>query len=347
VSKKITRREFLKRSATTGAALMALNLLNGEPINKNVPNVSDVDKLTITFITDNYYDGLRVDLPVAKRFRTSYNASLHAEHGLSLFIETTVKGKSNSFLFDFGLDSKGISNNINALGIDVGNASGIGLSHGHFDHWKGLIDLLTSNKDKIRKGTPFYVGKGAFDQRYSRVAGTDKILDIGFLNRSKLESLNLVDVKEVSKMTEVIPGAYFSGDIARVTDYELPNPGLLLKNGDNYTVDAFSGEQAMIFNIKSKGLVILSSCAHSGIVNTVKHAQKKTGVDKVYAVIGGFHLINAKPEVIQKTVADIKGINPEIIVPAHCTGFEAITLFAKEMPGQFILNTAGTKYTFS
>ena len=87
-------------------------------------------------------------------------------------------------------------------------------------------------------------------------------------------------------------------------------------------------------------------CAHPGIVNTVKHVQKITGVQKVHAVVGGFHLVVSKPETVQKTVSDIKAMSPDYIVPTHCTGFEPIILFQKEMPKQFILNTAGTKYVF-
>jgi 7,8-dihydropterin-6-yl-methyl-4-(beta-D-ribofuranosyl)aminobenzene 5'-phosphate synthase len=69
-----------------------------------------------------------------------------------------------------------------------------------------------------------------------------------------------------------------------------------------------------------------------------------TGMEKVHAVIGGFHLTGAKPDVIRQTIADIKTIRPDYIVPTHCTGFEAIVAFAREMPDQFILNTAGTRY---
>jgi 7,8-dihydropterin-6-yl-methyl-4-(beta-D-ribofuranosyl)aminobenzene 5'-phosphate synthase len=112
-------------------------------------------------------------------------------------------------------------------------------------------------------------------------------------------------------------------------------------------LDLFMGEQALVFNVKGKGLVVVSSCAHAGIVNTVKHAQKMTGIDKVHAIIGGFHLSGAKPEVIQRTIADIKAVTPEYIVPMHCTGFEAVTAFQREMPGQFIINTAGTRYIFT
>jgi 7,8-dihydropterin-6-yl-methyl-4-(beta-D-ribofuranosyl)aminobenzene 5'-phosphate synthase len=103
----------------------------------------------------------------------------------------------------------------------------------------------------------------------------------------------------------------------------------------------------VILNAKGKGLVVLSSCAHRGIVNTVKQAQKMTGIEKVHAIIGGCHLINAKAALILRTVAEIKAINPDFIVATHCTGFEAITAFAREMPEQFILNTAGTRYIFT
>ena len=109
--------------------------------------------------------------------------------------------------------------------------------------------------------------------------------------------------------------------------------------------DIFPGEQGIFFNVKGKGLVVLSGCAHAGIVNTVKHAQRVAGTDKIHAIMGGFHLINAEPEVIQKTVADIKAMKPDYIMPTHCTGFEAIVAFSREMPEAFILNTAGTQYT--
>ncbi len=120
-----------------------------------------------------------------------------------------------------------------------------------------------------------------------------------------------------------------------------------IKRGEKIEHDTFPGEQAVFFKVKGKGLVVLSGCAHAGIVNTVKQAQKVAGTDKVHAIMGGFHLINTKPELIQSTVADIKAMRPDIIVPAHCTGFEAIVAFSKEMPNEFFLNTAGTQYTFT
>jgi len=309
-------------------------------------NVTEVDKLVITVITDNYYDALRPDAAITQRFRTQPGQWMHAEHGLSFFIEASSSGRTSGFMFDYGLDAQGVHKNMDVLGIDMGKAVGFGLSHGHFDHWTGLTQLLTMNRSKIQKGVPLYVGEGAFERRYSFVPGTSNRLDIGRLSKSGIEALGLVSVVEVKKPTEVMPGGYFSGNVERVTEYEKVPPYLLVQKGETVVVDTFPGEQAMVFHVKDKGLVIVSGCAHAGIVNTVKHIKKITGIDKVHAVIGGFHLVNAQQEIIQRTIADLKTINSDWVVPAHCTGFEATKAFSEAMPDRFILNTAGTKYTF-
>jgi 7,8-dihydropterin-6-yl-methyl-4-(beta-D-ribofuranosyl)aminobenzene 5'-phosphate synthase len=208
------------------------------------------------------------------------------------------------------------------------------------------VEILKQNQTRIAKETPFYVGDEVFHRRYSLRPGTNEAMDIGQLRKEDIEALGL-KVKEVKTPTQIIPGAYFTGNIERVTAYEKVPPSLLIKRGEKPEPDDFRGEQAFFFNLKGKGLVVLSGCAHAGIVNTVKQAQKVTGIPRIHAIMGGFHLTNAKPEIIQRTVADIKDLKPEYIVPTHCTGFEAISAFAKEMPGEFVLNTAGTRYTFT
>jgi 7,8-dihydropterin-6-yl-methyl-4-(beta-D-ribofuranosyl)aminobenzene 5'-phosphate synthase len=209
-----------------------------------------------------------------------------------------------------------------------------------------MVFALKQNQQQIAGGTPFYVGEEAFLRRYSLRPGTTEAADLGQLKKEDIENLGL-KVVEVKQPTQIIPGGYFTGNIERITAYEKVPPTLLVKRGEKPEPDDFRGEQSLFFNVKGKGLVVISGCAHAGIVNTVKHAQKVTGTDKVHAVMGGFHLANAKPEVIGKTVADIKATKPDYIMPMHCTGFETMVAFAKEMPNEFILNTAGTKYTFS
>jgi 7,8-dihydropterin-6-yl-methyl-4-(beta-D-ribofuranosyl)aminobenzene 5'-phosphate synthase len=261
-------------------------------------------------------------------------------------METVVDGKTSACMFDYGLDSPGVMNNIGLLGLDLGKANAFSLSHGHFDHFLGAVSVLKQSQSRIAAGTPFYVGEEAFARRYSLRPGTTEAADLGQLKKEDIETLGL-KVVEVKKSVQIIPGAYVTGNIERVTTYEKVPPSLLIKRGEKPEPDDFRGEQAVFFNVKGKGLVVLSGCAHAGIVNTVKHAQKTTGIDKIHAVMGGFHLANAKPEIIQNTVADIKAMKPDYIVPTHCTGFEAIVAFGKEMPNEFILNTAGTRYTFA
>ena len=339
------RRELLKFSAAAGAFILAGELMKGGLLAQEKTGVTEVDKVTIWVLTDNYYDALRPDSKITKRYRSVPGKSIHAEHGLAYFVETVVDGKASTCMFDFASDAAGVMNNINLLGIDIGKTNAFGLSHGHWDHYLTATSILKQNQSRIVAGTPFYVGEEAFNRRYSVRPNSPEPADLGQLMKEEIESCGL-KVVEVKQPTQIIPGAYFTGDIDRITAYEKVPPTLLIKRGEKPEPDDFRGEQALVFNVKEKGLVVISGCAHAGIVNTVRQAQKVAGIDKVHAIMGGFHLLNAKPEKIQSTVADIRAMKPDYIVPAHCTGFETVVSFSKEMPNEFVMNTAGTRYTF-
>ena len=340
------RREFLKFSMAAGALLVAGDGIKAGVMAQGTVRVTEVDKLTVWVLTDNYYDVNRAEAKIGKRYRAVPGKSIHAEHGLSFYAETVIDGKTSTCMFDYGLDPLGVMNNIALLGLDIGKANAFSLSHGHWDHYTAAVSILKQNQSRIAGGTPFYVGEEAFAHRYSLRPGTTEIADLGQLKKEDLEAFGL-KVVEVKNPLQIIPGANFTGNIERVTAYEKVPPTLLIKRGEKPEPDDMRGEQALFFNVKGKGLVVLSGCAHAGIVNTVKYAQKVSGTEKIHAVMGGFHLINAKAEVIQNTVADIKAMKPDYIIPTHCTGFEAVVAFSREMPNEFILNTAGTQYTFA
>jgi 7,8-dihydropterin-6-yl-methyl-4-(beta-D-ribofuranosyl)aminobenzene 5'-phosphate synthase len=338
--KEMNRREFIKTSAAAHGSA----------------GIPEVEALVVTVITDNYYDCLRSNLyppefKFVKRHMIIPGTSLHAEHGLAYHIETVANGKPHAFMFDYGLDSQGVSKNMDLLDLDLRSLEALGLSHGHFDHYENLISILKRNRTKIKKGIPLYVGDEAFAHRFVNLPkgpfDPSGLTSLGQLNREEIETLDLVKIIEVREPTPIVPGAYLTGNIDRITEYEKGSPILLIKRGEKMELDTFPGEQSLVFNLKGKGLVVVSSCAHAGIVNTVKHAQKIAGMNKVHAVIGGFHLIGAPTQKIQKTVDDIKAMNPDYIVPMHCSGWEAVATFAKEMPQQFVINTAGTKYIFT
>jgi len=341
----MNRRDFMKYSVATGILIAAGERLAGSALADEGVKVAQVDKLTIWVLADNFYDTNIAEGKNTKRYRVVPGKSIQAQHGLSFYVETVVDGTTSACMFDYGLDAGAVLNNIALLGVDIGKTNAFSLSHGHYDHYSSAVAIIKEQQSRIPAGTPFYVGEEAFAHRFSLRPGATEPADLGQLQRADLEALGL-KVIEVKSSTQIIPGALFTGNIERVTAYEKMSPTALIKRGETTEPDDFRGEQALFFNVKGKGLVVLSGCAHVGIVNTVRQAQKVSGTDKVHAIMGGFHLINAKPERIQSTVADIKAMKPDYIVPAHCTGFEALVAFSKEMPEAFTLNTAGTKYTF-
>lgn len=354
MSKDMNRRDFLKTAAATGTVLLAGNIFQSHALGEASVKIPEAEKIVVTVITDNYYDALRPDYKIAKRHANVVmrehvgalavlDGALHAEHGLAYHVETTVDGRSHSFLFDFASDAQGMKRNMQLLNIDLKKIEAMALSHDHFDHQAALIDFLKTKRDEIPAGTPFYVGEQFFVGTYARMP-TGKIISLIALRREDLEGIGLVKIVEVKNPTPIVQGAYLAGKIEQVTEYEKVPPMFVAKKGDQFVQEEFPGEQAVVLNAKGKGLVVLSACAHRGIVNTIKRALKITGTEKIHAVIGGFHLTGAKPELIQRTIADIKAMSPDYIVPMHCTGFEAIGAFAREMPDQFILNVAGTRH---
>lgn len=342
----LNRRDFLKYAAATGIMVASGEALRTGAMAEAAKGITEVDRLTIWVLADNYYDANEPDKKITKRYRAVAGKSIHAQHGLSYYIETVIGEKTSACMFDFGLDPTDVLGNISLLGIDIGKTSAFSLSHGHYDHYTGAASILKQFQARIAAGTPFYVGEEAFSRRYTLRSGATEPTDLGQLNKEDIEALGL-KVVEVGTPTEIIPGANLTGKIERVTSYEKIPASQQIKRGEKIESDLFQGEQAVFFNVKGKGLVVISGCAHRGIVNTVMHAQKVSGTEKVHAIMGGFHLIVAKPEHIQQTVADIKAMKPDYIVPTHCTGFRAMEAFSREMPAEFIINTAGTKYTFT
>ena len=128
-------------------------------------DITEVDKVTIWVLTDNYYDALRPDAKFTKRYRVVPGKSIHAEHGLSYYVETVVNGKTTSCMLDYGLDPVGVMNNIAMLGLDLGKANAFSLSHGHFDHWMAAVEILKKNQSKISQRDAVLRGRGSFSPK--------------------------------------------------------------------------------------------------------------------------------------------------------------------------------------
>lgn len=320
----------------------------------NREDFKPVEELRILALIDNYFDGLLPsDGRVFRRRGLTGPAgpvkplppALTAEHGLSLYIEVKVSGAGHSLLLDFGGSPDGVARNIPPLQVDLSKVEAMVLSHGHFDHFGGMENLVRGFIPVEKLPLPLYVGKEAFAGRY--LANPNGMtVDLGSLSKEKVSGLGL-EVKEVHAPTAILPGVLLTGEVPRVIPFEQGSPLMEIERSGHREKDHFPGELSLVFNLAGRGLVVVSACAHAGIVNTLRWARQATGVEKVHAVLGGFHLSGAPDEKINKTVEALQEFNPDFIVPMHCTGFAATKRISEKMAPSFALYSVGTEYRLS
>jgi 7,8-dihydropterin-6-yl-methyl-4-(beta-D-ribofuranosyl)aminobenzene 5'-phosphate synthase len=308
-------------------------------------NLREADKLEITVLVDNYADALLYEnTDVLKRPVTDpMKSAILAEHGLSILINVYAGSEQHAVVMDCGTTSIALLHNADALGIDLSQVEAVFLSHGHFDHFMGLMALLKVAK----KGIPLVVHPDAFLKR--RINVKDFGVTVGFprLDEAALKKIG-VKIQRREEASTFSGGLVLAtGEVERVTDFEKGFPLAEAKVEGNWIVDPFRDDQGLAVKVKGKGLVVIGGCSHAGIINTVKYARKVTRTDKVHAILGGFHLTGPIFEpVIGPTIDELKKIKPDFVIPMHCTGWKAINQFAADMPGQFLLNTVGTTYVF-
>ena len=307
-------------------------------------NLKPSDKVEITVVTDNYTDITLVELTetVKRSLPSLSHKNLLAEHGLSLYISVYEDGEKYNILFDAGLSNIATLNNMEILGIKPSDIDTIFLSHGHFDHFGSLYKV----SELVPRGTPLIVHPEAFvEKRWVEVPGLGKLY-FPRLYEDKISG-NVEVIKSKEPYLFLSGLASSTGEIKRITEFEKGFPFFYIEKDSVKTLDKVMDEHALVLNIRDKGLVVVSGCSHPGIINTVLHAKKVTGVDDVYAVIGGFHLTGPVFEpIIGRTIEEMKKINPRYIIPIHCTGWKATVEFSREMPEQFLLSTVGTKFIF-
>ncbi len=305
----------------------------------------EADRVEVTSLIDNSIDLLLPSNEVAKRppFKDDWyeDSPLIAEHGLSDYV-TIYKGRRRySLLYDLGLTSRALSNNAEALQLDFSALDAILISHGHIDHTGGLGGL----KEQIGRMIPVILHPDAFSKRKIIFPdGTSANLPPPDRTELKDAGVEVVEGKEPSFLTDNL--ALFTGEVSRVTDFEKGFPIHYKLVNDNWEPDPLiCDDQALIVNVRGKGLVILTGCGHAGIINIVRQAQRLTGVQKIHALVGGLHLSGGLFEpIIPRTVEELRNLAPKAIIPSHCTGWKAIHTIATALPEAFIQNSVGTKY---
>jgi 7,8-dihydropterin-6-yl-methyl-4-(beta-D-ribofuranosyl)aminobenzene 5'-phosphate synthase len=313
-------------------------------------SLNAVDKVEILTLQDNYIEMTAMDnntviTRAAPLKAGEIRASILAEHGFSALVKPTTAGETHTLLFDFGFSEDGAAQNAATLGVDMTEVEAVALSHGHSDHTGGMEKLTALIG---RRDIPFVVHPSVFKSPRYLKYGEDFKIKFPKLTREMVRQAGLSVVETEKPYLLLNNTVLFLGEIPRSTDFEKGFPIAHWQKDGIEVWDAIEDDTSIVMNLKDKGLVIISGCAHAGIVNTVRHAMEVTGIDKIHAVMGGFHLSGPFFElIIDRTAEEIKKLHPAFVIPTHCTGRKAIMTMEKQMPEQFILNMAGTKLTFS
>lgn len=314
--------------------------------------LKEAEKAEITILVDNYSDFFLPDTDMIKRMRVQPPGAPMSEPGLSYLIKIYSGSQISTMLFDTGISGDCLLRNVKTFASSMAVLKGevtarfedveaVILSHGHFDHCGGLLKVF----NELNKKLPVFLHEEAFAPRRVEVMPEFKV-DLPAMDEETVINAGADLQKMNGPKTIASDLVLLSGNVERQTDFEQGMPGAEAKINDSWISDPFHDDQGIAINIKGKGLVVIGGCSHAGIINTVKHIKKVSEISDVHAVMGGFHLSGENEKLIDRTISEMKVIDPDYIIPMHCTGWNAINRFAREMPDNFVLNSVGTTYIF-
>ncbi len=284
---------------------------------------------------------------------------LNGEWGLAMHAQSFAGGAGTQRAHRFRLHAGGAATTIWRSSRSIPSTfDALVLSHGHYDHFGGMVGFLAATKGKLKSKMPFYVGgEDCFCLR--RNPGGN----FGALDRKAILEADLT-LMMAAEPALVADHAFTTGRIGQ-TSFETPLRATdeivgifdgfgcfpekmpAAKNTGQYMPDDFEHELATVYLVKDKGLVVLTSCSHRGVINTVRQAMAASGVDKVHAVIGGFHVVPPLgDDYIEKTIAEFRDIDPDFLMVGHCTGDRFYDLARAALGDKVIHSAVGTRFVF-
>ena len=319
-------------------------------------HLEPVDEIRIVTLVDNSYDGLMGDMGSARRFGVGRTPGvpaaqfvsgktvpgLVAEHGFSALVTVRRGARTHTLLFDTGISPDGMAANMERLGVNVGDIEAVVLSHGHFDHAGGFLGLARLRK---RAGIPLTLHPDVWTPRRVVIPGAVP-WELPVLRRSSLETegFEVIERREPSALLD--GSVLITGEVDRTTEFENGMPFHEAHRHGRWEPDPLiRDDQSLVLNVRGKGLVVITGCGHAGAVNIARHAMRLTGVDRLHGLLGGFHLSGPAFEpIIEPTVRALTEIAPDLVVPAHCTGWRAQVRLATALPDAYVPNAVGTTF---
>ena len=315
-----------------------------------------VDSVRITSLVDNVADTTAPSVGPAQR--TGWGSGtleahtivggrgavpLVAEHGFSALVEVTKGDVTHRVLFDTGVSPYGMVENMRRLEVDPTSIEAIVLSHGHYDHTTGMHGLIETLGPT---NLPVYLHPDFWSRRRVVIDGREP-RELPTTSSRALQDAGFDVIENIQPSFLLDRSLLVTGEIDRTTTFEKGFRGHEAFRDASWHPDPqILDDQGLVMNIRGKGLVVMTGCGHSGVVNILNHATRLTGEDRVHALLGGFHLGGlAMKNRIGPTVEAIAGFDPTYLVPAHCTGFLASHALAERLPNALIPNTVGTVYT--
>ena len=320
-----------------------------------------VQSLSVRVVVDSFFDQFmpkathpHVAIEHVSRIRGRETTTLAGDWGLSLHLESRSAGGIGQYLLDFGYTPEILLRNFDLLGIAPERLDGLILSHSHRDHYGGMVGFVEHHRSQMRDDLKLFAG-GDLAFREKWLGSRDEeprswgALDAAALAASRVETV-------CCDTAHALQGPFTSGQIARQSfERVLPNTLVEPTPSDHYSdaerrgrlvPDRHPDEHATCYVVQGRGLVVISSCGHCGLINTIRAAMAVSNVAKLHAVIGGFHLGVAPPDYVEHTIAELKALDPEIVLPMHCSGRAFIAGMAREMPDRLVLSNTGSRFTF-